>query len=151
MRPTDRNTRAYLDRGGEERRREERLDLANLVVQVDYKTIDELFSEFARNINEGGIFVETEQPPEVGSPVALEFRIPGVPEPIAAQGRVMRVSDGLSAEPPGMGVQFEQLSDQARELINELVRALRSRPANENDPSDSANVDTAAEDSSPDA
>ena len=128
MRPKDRKTRAYLDHGGEERRRTERIDM---VVRVDYKTIDELFSEFARNINEGGIFVETEQPPEIGSPISLQFRIPGAPEPIQAEGRVMRVSDGLGGEPPGMGIQFEQLSDHAQDLINDLVRGLRTRPANE--------------------
>ena len=57
-----------------ERRRAERIEL---MVRVDYKTVDELFSEFARNINEGGMFVETETPPEPGSAVALQFRIPG--------------------------------------------------------------------------
>ena len=128
----------------DDRRRWDRVDM---VVRVDYKTVDELFSEFARNINEGGIFVETEQPPEVGSPIALEFRIPGVPEPIAAHGRVMRVSDGTGHEPPGMGVQFEQLSNQARDLINDLVRTLRSRPAN--DPNSDTNA--AAKESSPES
>lgn len=128
MRPSDRKTRAYLDHGGEERRRSDRVDL---LVRVEYKTIDELFSEFARNINEGGLFVETEQPPEIGSPISLQFRIPGAPEPIAAEGRVMRVTDGLGDEPPGMGIQFERLSDHAQDIINELVRGLRTHPSGE--------------------
>ena len=127
MRPSDRKTRAYLDSGGAERRRSERIDM---VVRVNYKTVDELFSEFARNVNEGGIFVETEQPQELGSPISLQFCIPGEQEPISAEGRVMRVSDGNGDEPPGMGIQFEQLSEHARERINELVRGLRTRPAN---------------------
>lgn len=123
MRPSDRRTRAYLDRGGAERRRSDRIDL---LVRVDYKTVDELFSEFARNINEGGLFVETEQPPELGSPIALQFRIPGAEEPIQAQGRVVRITDGLGDEPPGMGIQFEKLDAETRELIDELVRQLRA-------------------------
>jgi type IV pilus assembly protein PilZ len=105
-----------------ERRRAERVDL---VVRVDYKTVDELFSEFARNINEGGMFVETELPPEPGSPVALQFRIPGSDEPIAVMGRVVRTSLGDRHEPPGMGIEFENLDAQSRELINQLVRSLR--------------------------
>ena len=105
-----------------ERRRAERIDL---VVRVDYKTVDELFSEFARNINEGGMFVETETPPEPGSPVALQFRIPGSEEPIAVMGRVVRTSLGDLQEPPGMGIEFENLDSQSRELINQLVRSLR--------------------------
>jgi type IV pilus assembly protein PilZ len=105
-----------------ERRRSERTDY---VVQVDYKTVDELFSEFARNINEGGLFVETETPPAVGSRVALQFRIPGSSEPIQVMGRVVRTSEGVRDEPLGMGIEFENLDGQSRDLINELVRNLR--------------------------
>ena len=126
MRPSDRHTRAYLDRGGEERRISKRVDL---LVRVDYKTVDELFSEFARNINEGGLFVETEQPPPLGDPIALQFRIPGASEPVQASGHVVRISDGSGHEPPGMGIQFDQLDAQAQELINELVRSLRTKPS----------------------
>lgn len=107
---------------GSERRRSERVDL---VVRVDYKTVDELFSEFARNINDGGMFVETESPPETGAPVALQFRVPGSDEPIQVMGRVVRTSVGERGDPPGMGVEFDDLDEQSRELINQLVRSLR--------------------------
>ena len=111
-----------LDSGETERRRSERADY---VVRVDYKTVDELFSEFARNINEGGLFVETDTPPDVGSLVALEFKIPGSDEPIQVMGRVVRASQGESGEIPGMGIEFENLDGQSRDLINDLVRNLR--------------------------
>ena len=107
---------------GRERRRNERVEL---MVRVDYKTVDELFSEFARNINEGGMFVETDAPPEPGAAVALQFRIPGSEEPIAVMGRVVRTTEGNREEPPGMGIEFENLDAQSRELINQLVRNLR--------------------------
>ena len=112
------------DRRGQraERRRAERVEL---MVRVDYKTVDELFSEFARNINEGGMFVETDAPPEPGSAIALQFRIPGSNEPIAVMGRVVRITAGGRDEPPGMGIEFENLDAQSRELINQLVRSLR--------------------------
>jgi type IV pilus assembly protein PilZ len=105
-----------------ERRRWER---AELVVRVDYKTVDELFSEFARNINEGGLFVETDNPPSLGASVALQFQIPGSDEPIHVMGRVVRVCDATHREGPGMGIEFENLDSQSRDLINELVRQLR--------------------------
>jgi len=107
---------------GVERRRWERTEL---VVRVDYKTVDELFSEFARNINEGGLFVETDSPPALGASVALEFQIPGSNEPIQVMGRVVRVCDDSHREGPGMGIEFENLDTQSRDLINELVRQLR--------------------------
>jgi type IV pilus assembly protein PilZ len=114
--------RAASGPGKPERRRYERADL---LVRVDYKTVDELFSEFARNINEGGLFVETDAPPALGTSVALEFQIPGSDEPIQVMGRVVRVSDGSGKDGPGMGIEFENLDNQSRDLINDLVRQLR--------------------------
>jgi type IV pilus assembly protein PilZ len=113
---------ASSSEAGSERRRSDRIDL---VVRVDYKTVDELFSDFARNINEGGMFIETDSPPDPGSAVALEFRIPGSEDPIQVMGRVVRASSGSRGEPGGMGIEFENLDSQSRDLINQLVRNLR--------------------------
>ena len=112
--------------GGAERRRSDRVEL---VVRVDYKTVDELFSEFARNINEGGLFVETDTPPEVGSSVALQFQIPGSDEPIRVMGRVVRACENDLNEGPGMGIEFENLDAQSLDLINDLVRNLKIVPS----------------------
>jgi type IV pilus assembly protein PilZ len=108
-----------------ERRKSQR---AELVVRVDYQTVDELFSDFARNINEGGIFVETETPPERGTTVDLQFRLPGDEEPVRVRGSVVRVSRGDGGDPPGMGIVFEDLDPPTRERINGLVRSLRAAP-----------------------
>ena len=110
---------------GANRRRSDRVEL---VVRVDYKTVDELFSEFARNINEGGLFVETDTPPEVGSSVALQFQIPGSDEPIRVMGRVVRACENDLNEGPGMGIEFENLDAQSLDLINDLVRSLKNGP-----------------------
>jgi type IV pilus assembly protein PilZ len=106
-----------------ERRRAERADL---VVRVDYQTVDEFFSEFARNINEGGLFVETETPHPLGTPVDLQFKLPGSPDPIQVTGSVVRVADGPTDEASGMGIAFGELDTETRQRINELVRRLRS-------------------------
>ena len=106
-----------------DRRKSER---ANLVVRVVYHTIDELFSEFARNINEGGLFVETETPHTVGTEVSLQFKIPGSDEPLHVIGRVAHTTSGGPGEPPGIGIEFDDLDSQARQRINQLVRRLRT-------------------------
>lgn len=108
---------------GVERRRWERTDL---VVRVDYKTVDELFSEFARNINEGGLFVETESPPPLGTVVDLQFKLPGSSDPVQVSGSVVRTAVGSADEPSGMGIAFGELDTETRQRINELVRRLRS-------------------------
>ena len=109
----------------QERRQSPRADV---LVRVDYQTVDELFSDFASNINEGGMFVETEKPPAVGTEVSLQFRVPGSDEPVTSSGRVVRIAPARGGEPPGMGIEFDTLDEDSRRRINELVRNLRSAP-----------------------
>ena len=71
--------RAELASTPDERRSASRADL---VIQVSYTSVDEIFSEFARNINEGGMFVATEAPPPVGAEVSIHFTLPGCDRPI---------------------------------------------------------------------
>jgi type IV pilus assembly protein PilZ len=106
-----------------DRRKSQRADL---VVRVDYRTVDELFSDFARNINEGGIFVETATPHPLGTAVDLQVRLPGSDEPVRLKGSVVHVSEGGGGEPPGLGIEFENLDAPTRQRINELVRKLRA-------------------------
>jgi len=108
---------------GDDRRRTPRTDL---VVRVDYATVDELFSEFTRDINEGGLFIETDKPRENGTEVSMQFHLPGSEEVIQTVGRVVHTTPGDASGPPGMGIEFEELSSEAREQINALIRALRS-------------------------
>jgi type IV pilus assembly protein PilZ len=116
--------REYTGPDLDERRKSRRTDL---VVRVSYRTVDEIFSEFARNINEGGIFIETEKPHTLGSSVALQFTLPGNEAHIEVIGIVVRCSDGsCDGEPSGIGIEFEDLNATARQQINDLVRQLRS-------------------------
>lgn len=109
-----------------ERRRAPR---SQLVVRVRYATVDALFSEFTRNINEGGLFIATDRPAEEGTRVTLEFELPGAAGTIRAVGRVAWIQSGDQPGPvgrPGMGVEFEDLDHDARERINDFIRKLRS-------------------------
>lgn len=107
-----------------ERRRSAR---APLVVRVEYSTVDALFTEFSRNINEGGMFIATDQAPALDSSVTMQFSLPGSAEPIKVAGRVTRVSEGGDGTPRGVGVEFEALDPEARARINSVVQALRTR------------------------
>jgi len=107
-----------------ERRRTRR---APLVVRVAYSTIDALFSEFTRNVNEGGLFIETDSPPPTDTRVSLQFKLPGTDAPIQARGRVAWVQPPGTDEPAGMGVEFESLGAEARARIDEIVRGLKGR------------------------
>jgi uncharacterized protein (TIGR02266 family) len=116
-------TRGLESVPGSERRRSQRADL---IVRVDYATVDELFSEFTRDVNEGGLFIETEKPSQPGTEVKLQFHLPGTDERIETLGVVVRVSTGDSNMPSGMGIEFDDLSLEDRARINQIIRDLRT-------------------------
>jgi type IV pilus assembly protein PilZ len=111
---------------GSDKRRSER---APLVVRVDYTTVDAFFSEFTANINEGGMFVETDSPAPMATAVLLKFKLPGEDDPIKLSGRVVWTSAGGGPEGPGMGIEFENLDGPTRARIDTVVRNLRRRDA----------------------
>jgi type IV pilus assembly protein PilZ len=98
---------------------------APVTVRVDYSTVDAMFSEFTRNINEGGLFIECEAVLPLDEQVQLQFQLPGVDEPFKVSGRVAWVREPGIDGPPGMGVEFENLDADARLRIDEIVQALR--------------------------
>lgn len=100
---------------------------SSLTVRIDYATVDEIFSEFTRDINEGGLFIETEKPHLPGTEVSMQFHLPGSDEVVETVGRVVRISrgdDGGAA--PGMGIEFDELHPDDRKKIDRIVRALRA-------------------------
>jgi uncharacterized protein (TIGR02266 family) len=112
-------------RAAVERRRSER---APVTVRIEYATVDALFSDFTRNINEGGIFVETEEDIPIDEKVDLKLRLPGSSEIIHARGRVVRIEPATATSSGGIAIEFEQLDHAAREAINRAVRSLRNQP-----------------------
>ena len=109
-----------LDR--KDRRRGERVALK---IPVDYSAVDAFFTEFSANINEGGMFIETDNPAEPGTHVQLQLRLPGLDQPITLSGIVARSSDGKQESPAGVGIEFLEIDPDVRATINRIVRKLR--------------------------
>ena len=103
-----------------------RSDRHSAKIPVDYSAVDSFFTEFCSNINDGGLFVETENPPPTDTVVQLQIRLPELDEPLTLEARVAWVSDGKADAPSGMGVEFIGMDSAARETINEVVRRLRA-------------------------
>jgi uncharacterized protein (TIGR02266 family) len=109
--------------GKRERRGSQRQALS---IPVDYSSVDSFFSEMATNINEGGMFLATDESAELDQLVKLAFRLPGLSHPIEVEARVAWLSHGEGGAEPGIGLQFLELSDEVRDTINRLVRNLRA-------------------------
>ncbi|WP_022852981.1 TIGR02266 family protein [Thermodesulfatator atlanticus] len=98
------------------------------VFRVDYSTPEALFNEFAENISEGGMFIKTSRPLEIGTEIIIEFKLPLLKEPIKVKGKVEWNTDmpGIRKPTPGMGVSFQGLSSEDKEKINKIVRQLKA-------------------------
>ncbi len=109
-----------------ERRKKSRMPI---IIQINYHTVDSFFRDFADDLSAEGMFIATQEPLEPGTKLSLEFLLPGCNYPIRVKAEVTwnrKVYDmGRSR---GMGVKFENLSPDAKDKINTIVRQLRSVP-----------------------
>jgi type IV pilus assembly protein PilZ len=93
--------------------------------QVGFATLQDFVLEYAANISAGGVFVQTEQPPEIDTVVSVSLRLPGNADAVEAKAlivhRVSKEEAALTGAIPGMGVQFLDSSDQFRAAIDQAI------------------------------
>jgi hypothetical protein len=102
-----------LQRSGIERRQHRR---ARRVTQVRCEALGREEMLLTRDISVGGLFVSTKDPFPMGSDIGVALQLITGGESLAAQGRVVYALKGL-----GMGIQFADLSDDARVTLEKFV------------------------------
>lgn len=102
-----------------ERRRAPRVELETA---VNLFSDSNFFTGFTGDISEGGVFVVAYELQPVGTEVSVELGLPGGHE-IKANGVVRWVRDPRDPTQvaPGMGIEFESLTDEDRAVIAEFV------------------------------
>ena len=100
-----------------------------LRTKMDYRAQSggDFLYEYTTNISKGGIFIETHEPLPEGTVVEMKFQPPDTEQPIEVSGKVVWINpwrEGEENHNPGMGIQFEDLSEEGRELLAQLVRAI---------------------------
>jgi len=91
---------------------------------LSLNTDHQFYTGFSENIEEGGIFVATFEPEQVGSAVIVNFKLPGG-RAVTARGLVQWVRDYNAKTPevaPGMGVKFQDLLPGDRRAIEEFMK-----------------------------
>jgi type IV pilus assembly protein PilZ len=81
----------------------------------------------ARDISGGGVFMQSRQPPPLGSRVELGLIDPATLKTLDLVGRVVRVLQANPQSPhsvPGVGLAFEEVSQLKQEQLDELLRNL---------------------------
>ncbi len=94
----------------------------NLEVEVTLRNENTFFTGFSENISEGGLFVATEAPWEIGERIEFTLSLMGG-EVRTHQGivRWVRPANASGGLPAGMGVQFAELSDEENASIQNFV------------------------------
>ena len=92
------------------RSQERRFRRKSVRVLVDFLGSAGIRCEYATILGAGGLFIETEDPIEIGSPLRVRFRLPESGRVHEIGGRVAWHQQASSDEPatraPGMGIEF---------------------------------------------
>ncbi len=91
-------------------------------LEVAIKSADEMKKCFIKNISGGGLYIETPQPPPIGTRLDLKLAIPGYNKVVETLVEVAWTMPNPSAEmQPGMGVKFISIDPAAKKQIQKLV------------------------------
>jgi uncharacterized protein (TIGR02266 family) len=91
---------------------------ASLSVELHMSSDSHIFTGLSGDISEGGVFVQTYRELADGSAVDMEFWLPGSNEALHLSGIVRWHRDGSPDAPPGVGIAFDELSNDERDRIH---------------------------------
>ena len=93
-------------------------------LNIGLNTQHNFYTGFTGNISEGGVFIATEAPLEIGSVVSLNFKLPNSPIEINVDGEVRWIKDRSATDThtlPGMGIHFINLDTKSKQIIEAFV------------------------------
>ncbi len=93
-----------------------------LSLNVDFESRGKVRKCLMKDLSAGGIFVATESPLPIGTPLNVRIRVERTGEEIELPGEVVsvEVSANLAEEERGMGIRFVNLDEAQREQVAEL-------------------------------
>jgi|GEM_PF-756197 len=95
---------------------------------VRFASVQDFVLEYAANISAGGVFVQTEAPPDLETVVRVAMELPGGGLPVEAKAVVVHrvtVAEARAAGTvPGVGVQFVDSDDTFRERIDYAIASI---------------------------
>ena len=94
-------------------------------VEVNVTSEHNFYTGFTSDISEGGLFIATHHLQEIGSNVEFEMCLGKGKVVVHGEVRWVREENEFSDAPPGMGVSFDNLSGEAKEVINKFINRKR--------------------------
>ena len=93
-------------------------------VEVEFKSFDQFYGEYTKNISKGGIFIKTRQSLPAQTVLEILLKLPGE-KPLFLVGEVVHCIDAATAEnngwEPGLGVHFVDFEDGDHQAIEQYV------------------------------
>lgn len=111
---------------GADRRKAARVP-ARLVVR--FSSPKAFLQQYTENISKGGIFIRSDSPLPVGQEVTITLHLPLTQRQIEAAGLVKHNHGGENDSPKGMGIEFTDLTDEDRKLVEAYVHTLLDKKA----------------------
>jgi Tfp pilus assembly protein PilZ len=87
-------------------------------IYVDYMTQDQKYSNTIRDISPAGVFIETDDPLEVGQNITLIFSFPVSDDHLEVKGEIVWRSS------KGIGVKFNDLNLNTQKRLQDYIRTI---------------------------
>jgi uncharacterized protein (TIGR02266 family) len=99
-----------------------RIDLRRQIA-LRFRDFGNFVAEYSTNLSMTGMFVQSNEPHPPGTPVTFEFKLEDGMRLIDGKGWVVWVRDTEEdpGQPPGMGIEFTELSTESRRVIRQKV------------------------------
>src|SRR6476646_10113601 len=95
---------------GAEKRQDERFPFVLKVTYSDRKKV----ADATENLSKGGLFIQPDQPWQIGDIVPLSLSFPGLLDPVEIVGRVAWVRPALGSYGAGVGLSVDGETDRKR-------------------------------------
>jgi uncharacterized protein (TIGR02266 family) len=95
-------------------------------VQVEFRTASSFLVAYSINLSRGGLFLETDAEVPTGAAMTLDFSVPNAGV-TSVNGIVAwrRALDDAASGPPGIGIEFQDITPQLGALIDRLAASFR--------------------------
>jgi len=102
-------------------------------IEVHFKTFNQFYKEYTKNISKGGIFIKTENPLPPQTAIEIKLFLPDEPEPLEAVGEVVHIIEPELAREKGwdagMGVQFVDFEETMQAKLEKYInKRLKDNP-----------------------
>jgi len=97
---------------------------ATCEIRAEYRSAENFIESYMRQVSQGGLFIEQDDPAPMGAEIDLSFNLPGDSHLIKAKGKVVwrMINPKHDIFEKGVGVKFLEISDADRKKIGDYVK-----------------------------